>query len=401
MIEGASTKSRRCTAALALLGAAWLFLPGCAQSTGGTDSNTHWLRQCVADSECGELSCLCGACTRSCEVDSACGTLSEAATCEAPDAACEGASRVCVLECATDADCPAAAPSCDAGRCVAASACEPGTCDGGAGCEGAACADAGPPGDGGSPRAPCTAMDAQSSGDDCAMLEGFAFDGMDCSAVYCGCVGDDCDGLYASRAACLVDHAHCFDDGPYAYCERDTDCAASERCFAGTCGPGCEDYTQCDGDTRCFAEEAETCLPYVIDVGDPASGPCLARCRNDDDCGAIAPGLLCWGSACVHVPPACELACPKVASSCPAECTSLTGAGYDPALMCRAADAEVLGCMPRGRLFTADDACAVAPDGTVYGGISGSVAGFLVSWGGYTECSAEQFQAHSEASVCK
>ncbi|RYZ02364.1 MAG: hypothetical protein EOO73_32180 [Myxococcales bacterium] len=88
------------------------------------DSHTNWLRTCGADSECGELSCVCGICTRSCEDASDCSG-APGATCfdakaEGAVAACAGAappiSGMCLPSC-RDADCGPGF-SCSAGACV-------------------------------------------------------------------------------------------------------------------------------------------------------------------------------------------------------------------------------------------------------------------------------------------
>ncbi len=49
---------------------------------GVTDSHTNWLMQCDADEVCGDLSCLCGVCTRSCDDDAACAGLGVDAACD-------------------------------------------------------------------------------------------------------------------------------------------------------------------------------------------------------------------------------------------------------------------------------------------------------------------------------
>lgn len=39
---------------------------------GNTGSETHWLKSCDRDSECGEYSCLCGVCSRECDQQAEC-----------------------------------------------------------------------------------------------------------------------------------------------------------------------------------------------------------------------------------------------------------------------------------------------------------------------------------------
>ncbi len=55
-------------------------LVGACGTAGGprVGSQTNWLRACQTDAECGELDCLCGACTRSCDTDTSCADLPDA-----------------------------------------------------------------------------------------------------------------------------------------------------------------------------------------------------------------------------------------------------------------------------------------------------------------------------------
>ncbi len=60
--------------------AAGLWLAACAAACAPADgpsvgTQTNWLTLCRIDAECGELQCLCGACTRSCSDGPACGEL--------------------------------------------------------------------------------------------------------------------------------------------------------------------------------------------------------------------------------------------------------------------------------------------------------------------------------------
>ncbi|MBN1654565.1 MAG: hypothetical protein JXA30_12405 [Deltaproteobacteria bacterium] len=87
---------------------ATLSLAACAPANEPTTgSQTNWLTRCRADSDCGELECLCGACTRSCSDDPSCGELPGASCVASDDAAaialCAGTrstSRgLCLLPC--------------------------------------------------------------------------------------------------------------------------------------------------------------------------------------------------------------------------------------------------------------------------------------------------------------
>jgi hypothetical protein len=79
--------------------------PGCGgqSSGGGTDTNTNWLKQCVADADCGGLSCLCNVCTAPCESDAVCTARGAAALCSVEQSACSQGARICVADTTTGA----------------------------------------------------------------------------------------------------------------------------------------------------------------------------------------------------------------------------------------------------------------------------------------------------------
>ncbi len=58
-------------------------------STTATDTRTNWLRPCESDTDCGELSCYCGACSRSCDADRDCRDLEADAACQVASACAE------------------------------------------------------------------------------------------------------------------------------------------------------------------------------------------------------------------------------------------------------------------------------------------------------------------------
>jgi len=176
----------------------------------GTDGVTHWLTDCETSAECGELSCLCGVCTRSCEASAQCSDLGADARCIAPhgDRCAEE-----VLICQLDAVAPGGAggreghdaatlPMQDGGRAVVPGdngPAEPGR-DGGVE-------------DGALPPDPerCRALDARSSGALCARLDGYTWTGSACEPIYCGCSGSECDEAHESLGECERSHAACYD----------------------------------------------------------------------------------------------------------------------------------------------------------------------------------------------
>ena len=108
---------------LSLLGALAI---GCGPTSGPrTDSQTNWLTGCKDDADCGGLSCLCGACTRSCDEQAGCNTLTDASCVLANDAItvafCDGqlppGPGLCLLTCEDD-EC-GEGQACEAGACTA------------------------------------------------------------------------------------------------------------------------------------------------------------------------------------------------------------------------------------------------------------------------------------------
>lgn len=82
---------------------------GCGSKidSGNTGSETHWLKSCDKDSECGEYSCYCGICTRACDEQSECdevsGVLSQCADAVSGNACGDDApARMCVKGDGTD-----------------------------------------------------------------------------------------------------------------------------------------------------------------------------------------------------------------------------------------------------------------------------------------------------------
>ncbi|HKU39232.1 MAG TPA: tail fiber domain-containing protein [Polyangiales bacterium] len=111
-------------------------------------SETHFLRQCEGTCP-GELSCICGVCSRACESSSVCDQLAAGAEClpVATPAACSpnAPAKVCDVSCRLDSDCAALSREhvCDRGHCRQARGSEPTRSDAGANADAAANPDAG------------------------------------------------------------------------------------------------------------------------------------------------------------------------------------------------------------------------------------------------------------------
>src|ERR1041385_5082346 len=95
---------------------------GCAtRESRGTDSNTNWLKPCTRNDECGDLTCLCGQCSRTCGANADCASL-PGGVCrpnvEHPSACgADPGSGACAVACGSDRDCASLALTCVLGFC--------------------------------------------------------------------------------------------------------------------------------------------------------------------------------------------------------------------------------------------------------------------------------------------
>lgn len=287
---------------LALLAA----LAGCDGSDRGglgrSDSESHWLRACQADAECGELQCVCGVCTVPCA--DGCEGVAEGAVCaEAPAAACGGgATAICSRACGAADACGAAHLACESAACVPRA-------DRDADGPRDAAPDVGSPGDAGAPDdgpkptdlgVPDAAGDAADAG-----APG------PCDVPGSTCRADaDCGGRLC-RAPRPGDACVCLDPPPVVRnpCPADGCCADAECPGAGVCRALGYDAqnTTCGGappplSNECTAHAcaadadcgpAEACvLPGQLGFAVATCVP--ARCRVDADCREH-PGGRCTG----------------------------------------------------------------------------------------------------------
>ncbi len=92
----------RLLALLALVSLALVFLgAGCGITRPGANSETHFLRSCETDTDCGGLVCICNVCTESCEESNDCSALSSNATCIRSGCGLPA----CDVRCASSSDC--------------------------------------------------------------------------------------------------------------------------------------------------------------------------------------------------------------------------------------------------------------------------------------------------------
>ncbi len=106
-----------------LLAAIGLVAAACDPSRGPqTDSQTNWLKTCASDSECDDLECLCGVCSRPCDSTSACEHLEGASCVSEGD---PGAIALCSGRMLESGVC---LPPCDADQCADGQMCVAGAC---------------------------------------------------------------------------------------------------------------------------------------------------------------------------------------------------------------------------------------------------------------------------------
>lgn len=270
------------------------------------ETETHFLSQC-SDTCAGDLSCICGVCTRACDDDDSCGGLHASATCSATPAVCthsaghNSAGRACDMHCDNDADCVSLGDdyACAAGVCRAQTQASGGS--GGAGATsggvGGATAGAGGAGasgaSGGASGGAGGASGANAgSGGDAGVVA------TDAGEIACDSAGDPCCGATTSGGFCSFPlrcdlTGHC------------VDCACVLGGFAPVCG--------FDG-----LEYDAICGRVCVDVEIECEGQCPCECgaTSATGCGANPPGT---GAACCNGLVCCE------------------GVPYDPAGQCEIA----------------------------------------------------------------
>lgn len=249
-------------------GLAFVASCGGSSASDGTDSNTHWLKDCDADSECGSLSCICGVCTSACDSNAACVAFGSDAACDVPTG-CGSASAACVRRAAGG--------------------------DGGSG--------------GGGQSSACAAMDARTGSLSCGDVVGYAYDGRICGAVHCTCEGSACDQMFGSMAACDAAYADCYSEqGVLQGCSGHANCHVLSRTCCPSCGIPEADtliatYSRLQSlrDVGACIGEPDGGCPECVTMANPLiSSRCVeercelidmteqADCQSDDDCQLVS-----------------------------------------------------------------------------------------------------------------
>jgi hypothetical protein len=312
---------RGVVAALCVAGA----LAGCGDGGKGgggrADSESHWLKACAADAECGELRCLCGVCTLPCEAG--CEGLGEAAMCGGlVGGGCEAPAQVCTATCDEASACGDL--PCHAGVCQRlvnahdAAAADGGVRDGGA-------TDARAP-DGLPPDAGDAAV-APDAGATCGHPESACRAHDDCGPLLCGapdaedrcaCVAPMVEAHPCPPAEGCCSAADCPAGSGRATCQRQGHDAQDAYCGGAAPQPVNECVTDaCARDADCGAGQA--CV-RAGEHGHVRSACVPAACRADADCAERAGGRCtafftsCWvrGFACSYADDPC-----RVDADCP------------------------------------------------------------------------------------
>ena len=186
-------------------------------------------------------------------------------------------------------------------------------------------------------------MDARSSGDDCAAIAGFTWDGSMCHPIVCSCGGSECDAAYATIDACDEAHAACYAArGVRRECTRHADCALAPRACCEPCGrPGAESYLGIRIDSPmpgicgpigcpdCASLRDPAIHPICLDgqctVGDlgeasacTADTECVVRTKDCCECmsDTSPPALMAVGPGFSGSPPWCpNVGCPRCAAT--------------------------------------------------------------------------------------
>jgi hypothetical protein len=282
----------------------------CGKTVDGTDSNTHWLDECDADADCGNLSCLCGVCSSECSDEASCAHF--------------GSDAVCAGACSTTTK----------AFCVRGTQGTGGeAASGGATNTGGSRAAGGSAGSGGSGDVPdshainpCAPMDAGPA----PVINGvypcgpaiiptrYHWDGRTCAPTTC-CAGSDCVNRYETAEACDQAHSACYaGDGIGRSCTTNADCVLTTRacCFCGETTVNDVIAIRSDSEpgwtkTSCAENQGE-CRPCVWFENPTLSAICLeGECKVLD----VAPFNVCDGDAmCTLEPKSCCDPCTQTPS---------------------------------------------------------------------------------------
>jgi hypothetical protein len=213
---------------------AMLWAGGCGQTGTTVSGETHFLRPCERDADCGsELSCLCGVCSMACEDGEQCSTFGPSVTCVSRAShTCRVTSATCDASCSTDADCGALP-----GELI---------------CDGGVCRVASKP-----PSAPMGVEEAPAGGDTpCAngcrqnecSHQGSCSSESNCTRAGCGTSAIDDQGCY--RSLCTADGS----------CEATERCTLVERQLASGCAER-DDICECADAQR---DVVKVCSPMAL-----------------------------------------------------------------------------------------------------------------------------------------
>jgi hypothetical protein len=266
---------------------AWALGAGCGTiDDGGSDSNTNFQVICSGAGECsGDLTCICGICTRACSTDASCTSLSEDAACislgtESLDACglAEG-SALCTTRCSNSSECGSGLECLDR-TCVA-----PHT---GMTSDAGMATDAAPP----------LADSGQSSQDRCQRPEFFT-----CTEPYLGARCPENPEGQGPYVDCGIHVGSLYDGNGCRLpaCASDAECSDGDVCV-GPGGPldtGTVYEPPCNGGNHFFCEDSGGTCSCGMGMACRSGSACLPReavpeafldlnCREGHDYGACA-----------------------------------------------------------------------------------------------------------------
>lgn len=245
--------------------------------------------------------------------------------------------------------------------------------------------------------APMDVAEALTACDDPAPVTGWSWNGSCCIPIHCGCVGADCDSLYATQSECASARAPgCISLTP---CENRgyTECEDQPGCAITFYGGGCFNPEECDPDGDpddwICVEQAFACIP--------TDQPCNEReqWECDGDCFWVQQNFqLCFEQCCVDEGygyctglPSCDCA-PQEITGCSDPCGSVSGFYWDgtfcsPIICCCegpdcAETWDTVEACQNARSTCPTNACGEAQGHCLYGDavIPQCQAGFGANW---------------------
>lgn len=270
---------------------AGLWLAACSSSD-PADSNgqTHWLRECASDSQCGQFSCECGVCVAACAGNGSCDVAGRDTTCQpassgAVAALCGSgaAAAMCLEPCGG---------GCDNGQRCVSGACIPAQSSGaaGAGAGGASAGEGSDAGRGGS-GAGGRGGSSAGAGGAIAGSGGSSGAGAGGAGTGSGGVGGASGAGQDAGLACIASQQRCE--------VADDQCCAGTSCWQTVCTNAIP--PSCFGECRAGGGKLDAGNPG----GDVPCGPGALRCKSGTEV-CVSQQAFMTSYACKPIPASCN-----------------------------------------------------------------------------------------------